>query len=588
MKAITSDRSRARRIAAAAVFLVLAGTLILSAFTLQPISDEAFYYTIPLRLLQGDRMLADEWHLSQFSSVFLLLPYRIYTAAAGGTEGVLLFMRLLYSAVMLTLFVFYCRTMRGHGVAAIFGAALFCADAFVGIPALNYYNLFAHFLTVFCLTLPLAGQRRSPAAMIAEGLLLACAVLCQPGFAAVWLICGVFVLIRRIGNERGKELFSNSAFPLDGKTWLRLSIGAVAAGAAFCAYLFFTVGIRGIFENLAGLFGDRAHGMTLLGNAGLMQKLSDFIGHYGALRIALSAFSLVAAALYSRFGSKKKSVRAALFLLALTALIAGTITKVDANAFLYGAAPLLPFALSCYFLCEKRDVRLSSLLLCAVAGGLVTDYFSDVTILYGARMACLPAACFAGELLRELLREDGERSGAKQTARIKKRSPLFVGLCILAAAALLCVSGRIALQAESGALSLADGAEVLRQGPYRGLSVCEADAENYGHTLADLDRLTDGYDGPFYVGAMQPEDYLYLDLPIGTFTTYYINANASERQALYWQLHPEKRPGRIYIPYEDQEVSENDDIRLVFLRSLCSCEITRGVQGYLIFISEWY
>ena len=36
-------------------------------------SDESFYLTIPFRLLSGDRLIVDEWNVTQFSSLLLLL-----------------------------------------------------------------------------------------------------------------------------------------------------------------------------------------------------------------------------------------------------------------------------------------------------------------------------------------------------------------------------------------------------------------------------------------------------------------------------------------------------------------------------------
>ena len=60
-------------------------------------ADEAFYPTIAYRLTQGDRLLVDEWHMSQLSSV-LYLPVLLYPAD-GGTAGIYLALRYLYVAV---------------------------------------------------------------------------------------------------------------------------------------------------------------------------------------------------------------------------------------------------------------------------------------------------------------------------------------------------------------------------------------------------------------------------------------------------------------------------------------------------------
>ena len=40
--------------------------------------DETFYATVPYRLIIGDSLVQHEWHLTQFSSLFLYLPVRLW------------------------------------------------------------------------------------------------------------------------------------------------------------------------------------------------------------------------------------------------------------------------------------------------------------------------------------------------------------------------------------------------------------------------------------------------------------------------------------------------------------------------------
>ena len=62
-------------------------------------NDEPFYQTIPHRLLMGDALFKDEWHLSLMSS-FLLLPFTaVYTFFAGSTDGIVLAARIFYIVI---------------------------------------------------------------------------------------------------------------------------------------------------------------------------------------------------------------------------------------------------------------------------------------------------------------------------------------------------------------------------------------------------------------------------------------------------------------------------------------------------------
>ena len=62
--------------------------------------DEAFYLTIPYRMCQGDKLLLEEWHVSQFSA-FLLYPFmKVYLwIKSGNTEGIILSFRYIYICV---------------------------------------------------------------------------------------------------------------------------------------------------------------------------------------------------------------------------------------------------------------------------------------------------------------------------------------------------------------------------------------------------------------------------------------------------------------------------------------------------------
>ncbi len=64
--------------------------------------DECFYLTIPLRLCQGDSLVGQEWHLSLLSSIFLVVPMKLQLMLWGGTEGVVLHFRYLFTFAWIT------------------------------------------------------------------------------------------------------------------------------------------------------------------------------------------------------------------------------------------------------------------------------------------------------------------------------------------------------------------------------------------------------------------------------------------------------------------------------------------------------
>ena len=104
--------------------------------------DETFYLTIPYRLLRGDALFREEWHLSQMSGVLLVPAVWLYTRLTGGTEGILLAMRLVCVAVMLASSAYlYLRLKRFDWLGASAAALSFALYIPFSINALSYNSM---------------------------------------------------------------------------------------------------------------------------------------------------------------------------------------------------------------------------------------------------------------------------------------------------------------------------------------------------------------------------------------------------------------------------------------------------------------
>lgn len=59
---------------------LLSGLLVhIFYLSISPFSyDESYYAAVPFRLINGDSLVGDIWHLTQFSSLFNYLPTYIY------------------------------------------------------------------------------------------------------------------------------------------------------------------------------------------------------------------------------------------------------------------------------------------------------------------------------------------------------------------------------------------------------------------------------------------------------------------------------------------------------------------------------
>ena len=116
-------------------------------------SDETFYYTIPLRLINGSSLLQHEWHLTQFSSVFTYLPVRVFMALFGSTDGIIVFMRCVYILAHTVVTVAIYRFFKKYGAWAIAAAMIFNTQTSYATYAVSYHSVFAVGIMFFGLCL---------------------------------------------------------------------------------------------------------------------------------------------------------------------------------------------------------------------------------------------------------------------------------------------------------------------------------------------------------------------------------------------------------------------------------------------------
>ena len=116
-----------------------------------PNPDETFYFSVPLRLINGESLMQDEWHLTQFSSLFQFLPVFLWLKIKGSTEGIIFFLRVIYLIIhTFAAFGMY-KIFRIYKFAAICAIAVFYTQVPYAILTISYssvYSLFLLFLSI--------------------------------------------------------------------------------------------------------------------------------------------------------------------------------------------------------------------------------------------------------------------------------------------------------------------------------------------------------------------------------------------------------------------------------------------------------
>ena len=87
---------------------------------------------------------------------------------------------------------------------------------------------------------------------------------------------------------------------------------------------------------------------------------------------------------------------------------------------------------------------------------------------------------------------------------------------------------------------------------------------------------------------------LYVDKPVGTYSSWYVEADAMERQLRFMRLLPEDRPEYVYIPFFDfvtYKLQSGSDapsgLKLDWVKKHSDCSVEKGRVGYIVRVNEW-
>ena len=625
-------RFHAADAAAAAVFLALAAFLLFSAFrNVNVAGDEDLYPTIPLRVLGGDRFVVDEWEISQLSGLFLLLPCRLFLAVTGGTEGIILYLRLIHLAAVLIFFWYFYLKLRNYGCpwVGLAASGLFTLDNYLGCNTLNYYNMCIHALLLTGMILFLGGKK-PPFKLIFAGAVFACAVLNQPTIIVVYLLWSLLTLLRELRLRRGKkDPFPQWGFALGGREWLWTTVGAAGVAAVFFSYLLSTAGLGNIIEALPGLSGSAEYSSPILFKDLIWQsmKVPWAIEHYGAVNFALLIAVGLAAVVYDAKAKKtggNKKIKTAIFLLSqavfLSCFVVSFLKLSPTNVTKHAASPeygriLTDYfsllvtcllsgcmgpvcfsALVAYLLCEKKDRGVFAFWILGAACSLFVDTVSCATIVFGGRLMYLPAVYFTAQFLGELR---GERTTAEKSEKRTGRPVLRAAAGCLAAVMLFCCVSFLGFQLTFAyridyPVRTDREHDVFSYGPYKGLIRRPELIGNYELLHRDLDFIKQNCNGRVYVATLFPYAYLYMQLPMGIYSALYSREDSRDRWTLYWTLQPDKRPEYIYLPTVSDDAAPDEDARalaeenLAFLRTVADFELTNAPTGYILKMTDWH
>lgn len=575
--------------------------------------DESFYPTAALRLISGDSLVADEWHLSQFSSLFLYLPVRLWLAINGSADGMVFFLRCLYACIHLLCATGIYLFFRKHGPWAVVAALLFCTQTPMQIINLSYNSLFALFLTAGCLLILTIYEKQKPLHYILAGMVYACACVCNPLFCVVFVIyCIAWPIIKyRNSNfhrqniilsnkRRKKENKKERALPqkcavhgtfFSKKAFLLFGIG-IAAIAVVCLVFFFATGgtLSAFAANFKHLLTDSEHFSDNL-LLGFIGRLADTASAFNTISFKL--FFLPILLYVALIFDKKRQLPNHIvtylicaFALAVfyTAGVAVAVMNGDGNVHFF-SLPLLLISTVSYILTKNKNKKL---FYCVWIPGVIAacaQYLASNLALLAIGWV-LTISNFAGIFfIRDLLVELKEE---KEDCKKALKSIACIVLCF-----------GIGLQIAFQSISLfcryypeKDEMQIIKNGPYENLYISRRYYGTYRQSLADLDEIKDrsSEDEPVLILSDMTWLYLYIDRPFGTYSAWQLSFEPHRLKA-YYELNPEKIPEYIYIsavmPRSDYGVSfKMAEDKAIVMKEMFNCTEQKMSRGILLTVQD--
>lgn len=555
--------------------------------------DESFYFTIPHRLFFGDELIVDEWHVSQFSSLFHYLPFKLFYDA-NGTEGIVMYFRHIFVVCFLIFGVYIYIKLRKYRWTGLLSAAVFMVFIPCTCMTINYYtmSLMAIVLTGSILFL---NEKQKHVKLIFCGFVFACCVLIEPFCAFIYFGYALYVLIKAFLRKKGKTLSDKYAFIFNLRHLGFLTLGISICAVIFLALIIYTSGVERIIKAIPEFFTDAEYDFSFFGNIADLKPFTDAAKYFGYVPAVLG---IIICAVLLVFRKNRKKIKIPVFVISVIALVfaylyeyIGIQWHIMEGMVLYQPVPMYVFGFICYVLSENKDRKLFAFWMYSAIYSFLLDISSCFAVGICSSAANITGVIFIINFLKELTEEKTEKSKNKKNTPDKYNK--FIRAVALVAFASLCLTQAAHLFVMTRCFFLEDGLVnhegkleyEIEKGPYKGIKTRKGNMEKINDVMDDLDIIKENTDGPVYVTALFSWCYLYMDRPYSTYSTWYVDDDYKDRMLRWWELHPESLPAYIYIPSCNGAAyypePEQQQMELDFVKETFDCTITQGKVGYI-------
>lgn len=596
--------------------------------------DETFYATIPYRLVQGDSLVRDEWHLSQFSSLFSYLPVRFWVTIKGSADGLIVFLRCLYLALHTGAAVLVYRFFKEYKYWAIIAAMMFYLQAPYKIYAISYNSMFALFLLLFTLCL-LSVYEKSEAKKyhVFAGVCYGACCVNNPLFCAVFalylLLCILWLSGDRLfsimfafqtrkakrkstSKKAARNLYQKAsqktaALSLRFENYncfftknaiLFFSLGIGIAAAISILFFFGTGGtLKSLAQNMDNLFRSSEYGFASFSfktKLGQIWTAIDSISFHMPFLLPLLFLILF-------FDKKRtKALHRLTYIMAtvlLSILYIGGMKYSLSSSFLFSALllslPLSLLSIICFILTEEKNTKLFFCMWCPCAVASFCNLIVSNSLFFSAGVMLaignIAGIVFVRDFWKEL-------RSSSDTETIQPEKNVSNKKLIAANRAVICFG--LILQfafygyvLQFGQLPSLNGTRAT-EGPFAGMWMSEQQYSEYETSIGDLNYIKAHSDenDPVLIVSFKNWVCLYLERSIATYTTWNQGNIQPDSLIAYYSVNPDKIPKYIYIVKKDVvEITgiDNDNIKnnMGILREMFNFTETPLSDGVLLTVT---
>ncbi len=514
-------------------------------------NDEAFYLTIPRRLLLGDGLFVDEWHVSQMSSILQLPFVWLYTTITHSTDGIIYAARIFYIFIHAASTIVIYSRLRKYGYVATVGSVLFFIFTPYDIMALSYDSMGLGLVTLTGVLIATADYSKK-LQIIFSGLAFAGAVLCCPYLLVayvIYAICvGVHILLK---NRDMKFVLKSDMFAL--RTFLFFTLGAGILAVIFLIIVLPKAGFGGIFENIPYMLKDPEHASINIG-VKIPKYFESFYNCHPQFKCSLFSYAIMMIVLI--FDRNRKRHRS-LYLIVTTAIVIFTyilllpnLHSTTYNAIMF---PMIFIGITSYILCDNKPRELFAGLFVL---GIIYSFCIHITsnqYFYIISMALassnVASYVFLGQLIRDM-RENPDN--ITYAVWVKRFSLIFAAFMIFLQGAfqLGSKSRHVFWDSEPEALTAK-----IEDGPASGILTTDNNVNTYEQLYKDISVYNSKPKGNLLI--MSEKTWLYLatnDMPYGTYSAWLSGEKPGTLTRLeeYYTINPDKTPRYVYVPKDSK------------------------------------